>query len=83
MSCDAYLDEPCPLPETMKAELVGDLSSVHSVRQVLLVGEHEEEGVTELILVEHPLKLLTSFRDTFPIVRVNDENDTLGVLEVC
>ena len=77
------MDEPCPLPETVKTKLVGDFSSIHSIRQILLVGEHEEKGITELIFVEDPLKLLTSFRDTLPIVGVNNINDTLGVLVVC
>ena len=67
----------------METQLVRDFSSVHSIRQILLVGEHEEKGVTELIFVEHPLKLLTGFRDTLPIVGVNNVNDTLGVLVVC
>ena len=67
----------------MQAELVGDLGCVHGVGQILLVGEDEQKGITELILVEHPLQLLACLRDTFPIVRVDDENDTLRVLEVC
>jgi hypothetical protein len=49
----------------------------------LLVGKDKEEGIAEFILIEHPLQFLPCLRDTFPIVRVHDENDTLGVLEVC
>jgi hypothetical protein len=49
----------------------------------LLVGKDKEEGIAEFILIEHPLQFLPCLRDTFPIVRVYDENDTLGVLEVC
>ena len=52
-------------------------------RQILLVGENEQESIAELILVEHPLELLAGLRDTFPIVGVDDEDDTLRVLEVC
>ncbi len=66
----------------METELIGDLSSVHGVGQILLVGEDKQEGITQLVLVEHPLEFLTRFRDTFPIVGVDDEDDTLGVLEV-
>ena len=79
---DTNLDEPRPLPEAVEAELVRDLSGVHGVGEILFVGENEEEGVAELILVEHALKLLTSLGDTFPIVGVKDEDDTLRVLEV-
>lgn len=66
----------------MEAKLVGDLSSVHSVRQILLVGEHEEKGITELVFVKHTLKLLTGLGDTLPIVGIDNENDTLGILVV-
>lgn len=51
-------------------------------RQILLVGEDQEHGVPELVLVEHTLKLLTGLNDTIAIVAVDDEDDTLGVLEV-
>ena len=50
--------------------------------QILLVGEDQQNGVSELILVEHALKLLTSLDNTVAIVAVDDEDDTLGVLEV-
>jgi hypothetical protein len=66
----------------VQTELVGDLSSVHGVGQILLVGEDQEESIPEFVLVEHALKLLTSLDNTVTIVAVNDEDDTLGVLEV-
>ena len=77
------LDEPRPLPKAVEAELVRDLGGVHGVGQILLVGEDEEEGVAELVLVEHALQLLAGLRDTFPVVGVDDEDDALRVLEVC
>ena len=80
---DTNLDEPRPLPETVEAELVRDLGGVHSVGEILLVGENEEEGVTELILVEHALQLLAGLRDTLPVVGVDHEDNALCVLEVC
>jgi hypothetical protein len=51
-------------------------------RQILLVGEDEEDGLTELVLVEHALEFLACLDDTVAIVAVDDEDDTLGVLEV-
>jgi hypothetical protein len=66
----------------VEAEFVGDLRSVHRIRQVLLVRENEKEGITELVLVEHPLQLLAGLRHTFPIIRIDDEDDALSVLEV-
>jgi hypothetical protein len=77
-----YLDVPSSLPKTVKTKLVGDFSGVHGIGQVLLVGKDKEEGVTKLVLVEHSLQLLTRFRNTFPVVRVYNKNDALGVLVV-
>lgn len=77
-----YLDKPRPLPKSVQAKLISDLRSGHSIGEILLVGKDKEEGIPELILVQHPLQLLTGLRNTFPIIRIDDENDTLGVLEV-
>jgi hypothetical protein len=73
---------PGALPEGVQAKLVSDLSGVHGVGQILLVGEDKEKSITELVLVEHALELLTGLDDTVAIVGVDDEDDTLGVLEV-
>ena len=51
-------------------------------RQILLVGEDKEESVPQLVLVQHPLELLAGLNNTVAIVAVDDEDDTLGVLEV-
>lgn len=50
--------------------------------QILLVGEDQQDGIPQLILVEHALELLTGLNDTIAIVAVDDEDDALGVLEV-
>lgn len=50
--------------------------------QILLVGEDQEVGIAQLVLVQHALQLLPGLNDTIAIVRVDDEDDTLGVLEV-
>jgi hypothetical protein len=58
------------------------MSSSRAYRQILLVGKNQEHGVPQLILVQHPLELLTSLDDTVAIVAIDDEDDTLRVLEV-
>jgi hypothetical protein len=50
--------------------------------QILLVGEDQEESVPQLILVQHSLELLTGLNNTIAIVAVDNEDDTLCVLEV-
>jgi hypothetical protein len=66
----------------VKTEFVRKLRSVHRIRQILLVRENEEEGIAEFVFVEHPLQLLAGLRHTIPIIRIDDEDDGLGVLEV-
>ena len=51
-------------------------------RQILLVSEDQEESIPELVLVQHSLEFLTRLNNTITIVAVNDEDNTLGVLEV-
>ena len=50
--------------------------------QILLVGENQKNGISKLILVQHALQFLPSLNNTVTIIAVNDEDDTLGVLEV-
>lgn len=77
------LDEPLSLSQAVQAELVRDLGSVHRVGQILLVGEDEQQGIAQLVLVEHALKLLARLGHTLAVVGVDDEDDAVGVLEVC
>jgi hypothetical protein len=48
----------------------------------LLVGENQKNGISKLILVQHALQFLPGLNNTVTIIAVNDEDDTLGVLEV-
>ena len=66
----------------MQTQFISDLSSIHGVRQILLVGEDEKQRIPELVLVQHPLQLLAGLNDTVTIVAVDDEDDALCVLEV-
>jgi len=66
----------------METKLVGDFGSVHGIGEILLVCEDEKEGISELVLVQHSLKFFASLGYTLSIVGIDDENDTLGVLEV-
>jgi len=51
-------------------------------RKILLVGEDQEESITQLVLVQHALQFLPSLNHTISVVGVDDEDDTLGILEV-
>jgi hypothetical protein len=56
--------------------------SASAYGQILLVGKDQEESIPQLVLVQHALQLLARLNNTIAIVAVNDEDDTLGVLEV-
>lgn len=48
----------------------------------LLVGKDEEHSLPELVLGEHSHQLVPGFTNSLTIVRIDYENETLGVLEV-
>lgn len=73
---------PLALPQAVQTELVSNLRGVHRVRQVLLVRKDQQQGVTQLVLVEHALQLLASLGNTLTVVGVDHEDNTLRVLEV-
>ncbi len=76
------LDVPVALSEGIQSELVGDLCGVHCVGQILLVGKHKEHSVSELVLIEHSVELVSRLSNTIPIVRVDHKDESLCVLEV-
>ena len=67
----------------MQAQLISDFGSVHGVWQVLLVGEDQQESITKLIFVQHTLEFFAGLRNTFAVIRVDNEDDALCFLEVC
>ena len=78
----AALNEPNTLAKSIQSKLFLDFRSGHGIGKILLVGEDEEDGVAEFVFREHLVKFITSLANTFTIVGVDDEDDTVGVLEV-
>jgi len=76
------LDVPGTLSQAVKTQLVSDLGGVHGIWQILLVGENQKNSVSELVLIQHSLEFLPGLNHTVTIVAVDDEDDTLGILEV-
>lgn len=48
----------------------------------LLVGEHEQDGLAQFVLVEHTVKLVPCGVDAVSVVRVHHEDQPLSVLVV-
>ena len=82
-SCPTHVYIPLTLTKTVQSELISDFSSIHRIWQVLLVGEHQQESITKLIFVQHTLEFFAGLRNTFAVIRVDNEDDALCVLEVC
>lgn len=78
----AALDVPVVLGDGMNLHLLGDLGDRVGVRQVLLVGENEDNGVGHIGLGEERLELETGLFGAVSIVRVDDVNQTVRSLIV-
>merc|ERR1719321_711642 len=76
------LDKPLPVAHTLEAKLLRDLRSRHRVREILLVREHKNDGVTHLILVQHLGHLLARILDAIAVVTIHHKDETLCVLVV-
>lgn len=59
----------------MEVELVGDLGGGHRLREILLVGEDEEDGIAELVLGQHAGKLFPSLADPLAVIAVDHEDE--------
>jgi len=73
-----HLNVPRPLAKALRPSCLC-IRGINALGRSCLWAKPRKERSTELILVEQHLKLSRARRDTLPIVRVNDENDTLSV----
>ena len=76
------LHVPLAVADVVEPELVGHLGDAHRLGEILLVGEHEEHGVAQLVLTQHLVELVVGLDDTLAVVRVDDEDEALRILEV-
>mmetsp|Transcript_3644 Transcript_3644/g.9797 ORF Transcript_3644/g.9797 Transcript_3644/m.9797 type:complete len:208 (-) Transcript_3644:19-642(-) len=76
------MDEPRPVANLAQPEPVHDLLDLHRVRQVLLVGEHEERGIPHVLLPQDLLKLLVGVPDAIRVAAVHDEDEAARALAV-
>ena len=77
----AGLDVPLSVSEAVQTQLVGHLGGTHGVGQILLVGEDQEDGLTQLVLVQHAVHLVTgcSKRNRIRIVTEKDQCTTIEI----
>ena len=73
------MDVPCLSSDGVETELIGDFWSCHGSWEILFVGINQDNGVLELFIVDHFVEFFLGIINSISIVRVDDENDTLGV----
>merc|ERR1711872_34101 len=76
------LDVPVPVPHVLQAQLLGQLRRLQSVRKILFVGEYKQDSISEFIFAQHSCKFVSCLANTISIIGINNENQSLGVLEI-
>jgi len=76
------LDVPVPVPHALQAQLLRQLGRLQRVGKILFVGEYKQDSISELIFTQHSCKFVSCLANTISIVRINNENQSLGVLEI-
>lgn len=67
----------------MQTKFIGDFRRIHGIGKILLISKDQEKGVPKLVFVKHTLEFFTCLRDTFSVVGVDNEDDTLSILKIC
>lgn len=73
--CCGGLDVPLAVLDIAQVQLFRNLANTHGIRKVLLVRIHKQHGITQLVLIEHPLQLISSIINAVTIIRINDKDD--------
>lgn len=68
--------------QRVESQFLSQLTRAHRIRQVLLVGKHQNHRVPQLVLIEHVVQFPLRLHHALPIVRVHHEDEALCVLEV-
>ena len=77
----SHLNVPVPVPHVVEAQLVSDLSRVHGLGQVLLVGKDQHHGVSQLVLRQHPVQLVPGLGYPLPVIAVHHEYQSISILK--
>eukprot|EP01124_Arcella_intermedia_P002394 TRINITY_DN11302_c0_g1_i1.p1 TRINITY_DN11302_c0_g1~~TRINITY_DN11302_c0_g1_i1.p1 ORF type:complete len:107 (+),score=13.81 TRINITY_DN11302_c0_g1_i1:61-381(+) len=70
---------PPPGGQPPQAQLLSDFSNRHSLGEVLLVGQHQQSSLPQLLLPQDLLQLKSSLIHPCPIIRVHHIDDSQGV----
>jgi len=73
---------PSALSQVVEAKFVGHFRGGHGVGEILFIRKHQQNGIPELVFVQHPHELFPGLTNPIPIVAIDDKNKALSVLEV-
>ena len=66
----------------METKSVSHSSGRLGIRKILLVGENEKDAITELVLLQHAMKLIAGSFKAMLVIGIYNENKALSILEV-
>ena len=72
-------DAPIPIPQLAQPQRLADLARALRARLILLVREHQQRGVPQLVLAQHRGELVGGGREAVEVGGVDDEDDGGGV----
>mmetsp|Transcript_54123 Transcript_54123/g.113146 ORF Transcript_54123/g.113146 Transcript_54123/m.113146 type:complete len:212 (-) Transcript_54123:114-749(-) len=76
------LNVPVALAERVETQFVCDICCIHCIRQILLVGKDKKHSIPKLIFVQHAMELITGFSCAVPVVRIDNKDQSLCILEI-
>lgn len=76
------LNVPPTIAHVVQSQFLRQFSCRHRVREVLFVGKDQNHSIAQLVLGQHVLQLLLRLSYALPVVRVDDKDESLRVLEV-
>ncbi len=82
IDCRRRKDVPLAKLQRAEVEGLGNLFDRHRSRQILLVRQHEQHGIFQLVFDQHARQFVAHLFQSIAIVAVDDEYDRLRVLEI-
>ena len=76
------LDEPLAVLQLLQLQLFHHFCFRHGIRQVLLVGKHQQGRILHLLHAQHLLQLFLCILDAVPVRAVHHEDQPVRALEI-
>ena len=69
------------LGKSWTANIIGNVTRNEQATalEYLLVRKYQKDGISQLVLTQHPVQLVPCFGDTVPVITVHNKDQSLGV----